>query len=345
MSDKKFYSVLVACAVVALLVAPYPQLAMWVGFLYAAYSVIANDSIQTLGTFLAANKERPAWMLWLFVAGLMAVTTIYSWSFHAGDVSFERLSTKGFAESPTSFSVLQIMAPLFLLLLTRYAVPVSTTFLILSAFATSSKAIYSVVQKSVSGYFLAFASSLAVWVIASELMARYQKKPAARFWYPLQWITSGALWSIWIMQDAANVAVYLPRQLSLGQLSMYLSVLCLTLGLLMKNRGGKIQTVVEEKTDVSDVRQATIIDLIYAAVLYYFKIKSSIPMSTTWVCIGLLAGREVGIKLRRSQNKDWTATRKILAKDVLRVSIGLAVSVVLAVLINPVIRQELLSRL
>ena len=30
---------------------------MYIGFLLAAYSVIANDSIQTLGTFLASNKE------------------------------------------------------------------------------------------------------------------------------------------------------------------------------------------------------------------------------------------------------------------------------------------------
>ncbi len=30
---------------------------MWTGFLLAAYSVIANDSIQTLGTWIASNKK------------------------------------------------------------------------------------------------------------------------------------------------------------------------------------------------------------------------------------------------------------------------------------------------
>ena len=29
-------------------VAPYPQYAMWAGFLFAAYAAVANDSIQTL---------------------------------------------------------------------------------------------------------------------------------------------------------------------------------------------------------------------------------------------------------------------------------------------------------
>lgn len=42
-----------------------------VGFLLAAYAVIANDSIQTLGTFLASNAKRPWWVLWIFAAGIM----------------------------------------------------------------------------------------------------------------------------------------------------------------------------------------------------------------------------------------------------------------------------------
>ena len=38
-------------------------LSLWMalGFLFAAYSVIANDSVQTLGTFIASNKERFHW--------------------------------------------------------------------------------------------------------------------------------------------------------------------------------------------------------------------------------------------------------------------------------------------
>ena len=31
---------------------------MIVGFLLAAYSVVANDSLQTLGTYLSSNKKR-----------------------------------------------------------------------------------------------------------------------------------------------------------------------------------------------------------------------------------------------------------------------------------------------
>ena len=47
---------------------------MAVGFLLAAYSVVANDSLQTLGTFIASNKGRtPKLVQMAFICG---VTTI-----------------------------------------------------------------------------------------------------------------------------------------------------------------------------------------------------------------------------------------------------------------------------
>ena len=44
------------------------------GFTFAAYSVVGNDSIQTLGPFLHANEKKPWWLLWLFAGGIMAFT-------------------------------------------------------------------------------------------------------------------------------------------------------------------------------------------------------------------------------------------------------------------------------
>ena len=42
------------------------MLTLWsaVGFLFAAYAVIANDSVQTLGTWMASNNERFAIFFW-----------------------------------------------------------------------------------------------------------------------------------------------------------------------------------------------------------------------------------------------------------------------------------------
>ncbi|NJK88521.1 MAG: hypothetical protein HC923_03395, partial [Myxococcales bacterium] len=48
-------------------------IARWVGFAFAGYAATANDSIQTIGTFLSSNQHRPWWMLWIYIAGLFVV--------------------------------------------------------------------------------------------------------------------------------------------------------------------------------------------------------------------------------------------------------------------------------
>ncbi|MCA9669527.1 MAG: hypothetical protein KC503_28225 [Myxococcales bacterium] len=323
-----------------------PWLAAWVGFALAGYSVVANDSIQTIGTFLSSNSRTRWHVLWLFVAGVFAVTTVYGWATHSGDVSYGRLSAKGFQHAPTSFSYLQLAAPLFLLVLTRLRMPVSTTFLILSSFASKAQGIKAVLLKSLSGYGVAFVSALLLWPILTPITDRMiaRQREAHPAWRAAQWITTGFLWSVWLMQDAANVAVYLPRSLSLGAMLAYVSLISFGLALLVVQRGGSIQGVVSEKSNVLDVRPATLIDLVYGAILYVFKVISKVPMSTTWVFIGLLGGRELVINLvTREDRRSLRDVGRIIARDVMFASIGLVVSLLLAVLINPVVREALLG--
>ena len=51
-----FLTFIVFAFILAMFVTPYPHIAMWVGFVFAAYAAVANDSIQTLGTFIASTK-------------------------------------------------------------------------------------------------------------------------------------------------------------------------------------------------------------------------------------------------------------------------------------------------
>lgn len=320
-----------------------PQIAMWFGFALAAYSAVANDSIQTIGTFIASNRQRPWWLLWLFIGGIFLATVSFSWWRYAGDVSYGRLMSKGFAQAPTSFHFLQVAAPIFLIIMTRLRMPVSTTFLLLSSFAASGSSITSMAVKSLSGYVLAFAVALTTWLALSSWMQRRFTGKAHPLWSVGQWITTGWLWSVWLMQDAANIAVYLPRSLSGGELIVFGGVVFLGLGLLFYMRGEKIQQVVEEKSHVVDVRAATVIDFIYALVLFTFKEISQIPMSTTWVFVGLLAGRELGMALRRAgaEGRTWRQAGRMMGKDLLYVSIGFIVSLVIAALVNPKIGEAL----
>lgn len=322
---------------------PNAEIAKWVGFALAGYSAIANDSIQTIGTFIASNEDKKWWVLWLFIGGIFLVTVSYSWFAYDGDVSYQRLAAKGFSQAPTSFTFLQVAAPIFLLLLTRMRMPVSTTFLLLSCFSASASAIGEVLVKSLSGYFVAFVVAIIVWVALSKIIRRYVKGEPHFMWTVFQWITSGSLWAVWIMQDAANIAVYLPRSLSFNQFLVFALYIFFGLGVLFYLRGDKIQKVVTEKSDVRDIRSVTIIDFVYASILYYFKIKSNIPMSTTWVFIGLLAGREIAMSFTDAmgKGKPFKRSLKLMGKDAGYALIGLAVSIALAVAINPEIEADI----
>lgn len=343
-SERRFLVLIGVFFLVAALTYQTPHIAMWIGFFFAAYSAIANDSIQTIGTFLASNADKKWWILWLFIGGIFLATMTYSWFVYDGDVTYQRLTSKGFDTAPDQFVFLQVAAPLFLLILTRLRMPVSTTFLLLSAFATEPDGIMMVLQKSVSGYFVAFMVAILVWLSLNRMLLKWFTGEPHPIWRPLQWIISGGLWAIWLMQDAANIAVYLPRALSVNAFLLFAGFVFLVLGVLFYLRGDKIQQIVTEKSDVTDVRSATVIDGVYAVILWYFKSVSVIPMSTTWVFIGLLAGREIAMSITDSQGKGRPIKNSfsLIFKDLGYAIIGLIVSIALAVAINPLIWDELL---
>lgn len=322
-----------------------PHIAMWVGFFFAAYSAIANDSIQTIGTFLASNADKKWWVLWLFVGTIFLATVTYSWLMFDGDVTYQRLTSKGFDTAPQRFVFLQVAAPLFLLIITRLRMPVSTTFLLLSAFATEPEGIIQVLEKSLSGYFVAFAVAIIVWLSLNKMLIKWFRGKPHPVWRPLQWIISGCLWAVWLMQDAANIAVYLPRSLAVNEFLLFSGFVFFGLGILFYLRGDKIQRIVTEKSDVTDVRSATVIDGVYAVILFYFKSISVIPMSTTWVFIGLLAGREIAMSFTdaKGKGKPMSHAIKLIFKDLSFALIGLVISILLAVAINPVIWDELVQ--
>lgn len=91
-SERPFLITVCILVSIAGLITPYTYAAMWFGFALAAYSAIANDSIQTIGTFIASNNKKPWYLLWLFMGLIWVGTVSYSWFFYAGDVTYQRLS-------------------------------------------------------------------------------------------------------------------------------------------------------------------------------------------------------------------------------------------------------------
>ena len=503
-NEKFFLFFIIVCFISALVgVVAGPQIGMWVGFAFAAYAAVANDSIQTIGTFIASNQDKKWWVLWFFLGSIFVGTISYSWLttdetgltifypnekseiytkientgdltnwtkedfkkldsfleeelqfnflekngeesiqlasektfildslnevhfntekipvsnnietygasfilipshiysplpsnmevvtippvqneimiipiaeisnntdslatysyggnslinynlgqiaytqtgkvFYSdgqidGDVTSARLSAKGFEQAPKDFHFLHIAAPIFLLILTRLRMPVSTTFILLTSFATSTSAIGKVLAKSMSGYILAFAIGLFVFLIISKLAKKYFTGKASFKWTIAQWITSGTLWSVWLMQDAANIAVYLDRSMNFWSFFGFCFIIVFGLGLLLYYKGGRIQRIVTEKSIVTDVRFATIIDFIYCIILFYFKLYSEVPMSTTWVFLGLLGGRELGMAIRKSGTNSMFKTGKLIVKDFSFAMIGLIISIAIAIGVN-----------
>ena len=359
-SERNFLTFISIAFLLAMFVTPYPQYAMWLGFLFAAYAAVANDSIQTLGTFIASNQDKKWWVLWMFIGGVFLATHSYSWFFSDfvgafdaegnpigdgiadGDVSHGRLLAKGFEESPTEFHFLQIAAPIFLLILTRLRMPVSTTFILLTSFAASPAAVGKVMAKSMSGYVLAFFMGLIIFSAIAKISQKYFTGKAKFGWTIAQWITTGSLWSVWLTQDAANIAVYLPRSLSFAQFAGFAGALFIGLGFLLYYKGGRIQKIVTEKSVVTDVRFATLVDFVYCIILFYFKLYSQVPMSTTWVFIGLLGGRELGMALRRSGSNSVSKSIKLILKDFSFAMIGLVVSIAIAIGVNDQLTFDLM---
>jgi len=128
-------------------------------------------------------------------------TTIYSWAAFDGDISYERLKSKGYDTTPESFVYLQIAAPIVLLILTRLRIPVSTTFMILTSFVTKAKSLGKTILKSVSGYGVSFGLAVVIYLPFCKFVTNYcddtrGKLPKA--WTFVQWITTGVLWSVWL---------------------------------------------------------------------------------------------------------------------------------------------------
>jgi len=332
---------------------------MWVGFILASYSVVGNDVIQTLGTFLTSNEKRLKWYyLWAFAASIMIVALVNGWM--QDDLAYGRLDK---FEMPDIYHWYYLLPPLVLMLITRSGIPVSTTFMVLTLFSLdaipnelnamvssvfdSNEKLGGMIQKSLIGYIIAFSSGLLIYLGITKIAERKfivapiaeDKTPIG--WIIAQWSATAFLWYQWLTQDLANIYIYLRGGQDMSLMSLLFSVLILVglLGYIFYSKGGAVQEVVRRKTNTADIRSATFIDLIYAVILMIFKnnglglFEAKLPMSTTWVFIGLLAGRELGIRIMYSDNKKLKIGREIFS-DLAKVFFGLVVSVLLVFIIK-----------
>ena len=137
-----------------------------IGFGLAGSTVIANDSIHTLRTFIASQQK---WFKWYTLASAASLVMIFAitwgWYSYDGDISYGRLTRIPFQEIQWYHAV----APAILLLLTRIGIPVSTTFLVLSAFATPV-VLENMLVKRIIGYGIAATFAYISWMVVSKFI-------------------------------------------------------------------------------------------------------------------------------------------------------------------------------
>ena len=307
---------------------------MLVGFLFAAYSVIANDSVQTLGTWIASNNERVNWKIMWAAASLVLLWALwYGWYMYGGDISYGRLNRIPFQE----IQWYHACAPGLLLVLTRVGVPVSTSFLVLSAFA-STFVLEKMLVKSMMGYAVAAVAAYAIWIGVTKILDENKpvKDEHKKYWRIGQWFTTGFLWWTWLSHDMANIAVFLPREIPVDLMIGISIVFVAGLWYMFREGGGKIQNIVLEKHNTRYVRSATIIDGVYWLILFFFKELNDIPMSTTWVFVGLLCGRELAMATVTGKHKFKTVF-PLITRDFIKMMIGLGASVGVVLTIHYII--------
>ena len=170
-------------------------------------------------------------------------------------------------------------------------------------------------------------------VVAKYLETKDIPEEHKKYWRVAQWCTTGWLWFTWLSHDMANIAVFLPRQVPTEAMILISIIFVGGMGYMFYERGGKIQEVVLSKTNTKYVRSATLVDLIYSLILWYFKGYNDIPMSTTWVFVGLLAGRELAFATINDKYKFKTVF-PLVGRDFFKMMIGLSLSIVIVLAIH-----------
>ena len=183
------------------------------------------------------------------------------------------------------------------------------------------------------GYLIAGTTAYILWFTVTALFRKIPvNEEHGKKWRIAQWASTGLLWWAWLSQDLANIAVFLPRSIPLDMMIGISIIFVVGLAFMLRERGGKIQRLVQNKHNTKFVRSATAIDFVYFLILLYFKELNDIPMSTTWVFVGLLAGRELAI--RTVKREKVTKVFPIVAGDFSKLMLGLAVSVAIVLLVG-----------
>ena len=304
----------------------YGGYALLVTFL-SIFSVLENSSFQIFGTFLSKSKKEPFYKMFLFIFSMFFATLLVEWSINGGRLDFNRLLK---FEYVSEIGLKSILAPLLLLILSYKKIPVSTTFILLSGFATKNT-IDSMLAKTATSYIFSFIIGYYVWYVLDKKfhnkISNFNDKKV-NFWNNIQLISNVILVVFWIMSNNGNLVVALPRHFSVLDLCIYLLLCSISILYIVLAGGGEMQkSIMNAKNGLDNPKTSSIINIVFSSIILVFQYISPTPIATTWSFIGLLSGREFALSMKKINGVKRITIIKIL-KDLSVLIYGLIVTLI-----------------
>jgi hypothetical protein len=113
-------------------------------------------------------------------------------------------------------------------------------------------------------------------------------------------------------------------------------ILLYTLASVLSNKSNKMQEILSSKKNANNLKINVLINLLFSAILFIFKIISNISIATTFVFLGILAGKEVAIAFSESDifGKTYKKTILTVLRDINKCILGVCVSLAFVIFIN-----------
>ncbi len=302
----------------------------WFMIAVSSYTVIGNNYIQTIGSFIVNNKQKSI-NIWIFLSISFIATTLISWFIYEGGVDYLLLKN---IEYQKDLDIIIVLIPLLLNIFTKYGIPVSATFLIIPLFGTSNT-IHIMITKTITSYFLAFMVSFFIWSFIYKNLTNIIKntnEEVNKFWNIIEYITTGLVWIAWNILSICVFVVFVDRQFNIYELVIFNLIVIFILYLLINNSGGKIEKIIKEKRGSNNKKTTAIFNLLFAIILLYLQFFSNVPLTTTWVFLGLLAGKELAMTYVESNlfvsGRNMKASLAKIIVDLNKAVIGIVFSLI-----------------
>lgn len=330
--ENKLYSLyIMIIMLIPFLFTPFNFHWIIVGLIF--FSIVLNNSFQILGTFLIINKNTSIWKSWLFLSSIFVITIMSCWFLCKGQIHFKKLNTIAYTENLTFF---HYISPLVIIYFTKKKIPASASFLFLSLFASKS-GIYALLANTFRSYIISFIGAFFIWKYLGKIIKKLwsnkinfeELEKNQNLWVVLQYVSTASLWISWLISNSPTAIVFLPRQFDFKSLSVFLFLGCFIIYYILYKKGGAMQNIIKNKKDTDNLQSATMLNIIYSLMIYTLQFAISMPISTTWVFVGLMGGRELAIienKQNIISNISFKNSIQKILKDLLISSIGILIS-------------------